>query len=245
MNMKIMCAKFLHPSSSGKGRVPDPFNGVQSEQGTNPINKRYTSTGPSLAEVTVAIPSGLVSMGMVGVPEDMKDEKRGKEVKSTDNPKHKSRLSSKGSAPSSLSTDFALPGMSKSLNMTADRRPSLPALMHGGDSLRSTTSVASQTLSSAANASSTALSFTSLFKSSKDKEEKKREREARKAAKRAERERREQEQDAPDATNSAGSWKLALPKKLNNSKTSTVGTVDEELLIISRHQEEVRSRVYC
>ena len=130
--------------------------------------------------------------------------------------------------------------------MTADRRPSLPALMHGGDPLRSTTSVASHTptLNSAANASSTALSFTSLFKSSKDKEEKKREKEAKKAAKRTEKERREQEQDAPDATNSAGSWKLPLPKRLNNSKTSTVGTVDEELLIISRHQEEVGWQIH-
>ncbi|KAJ2915678.1 hypothetical protein MD484_g4723, partial [Candolleomyces efflorescens] len=238
--MKIICAKFLHPAPGERG--PDPFDGwvfedeISKEDGipgataggtaatATTAGKQYTSTGPSLADVTGPVPSALAIAALPGVVEldvggPTKDRDRHHNHHHHHPNSHRKdgatmsekemiqqqqrmliRLQSKGSAPTSLSQG------QKGLSMTADRRPSLPTLAGRttGESVYGSTSTNSNFNSNNSNTnnnngSSASLSFASFFgtsvKSSKDKEEKRREKEAKKAAKkRAERERRREKE---------------------------------------------------
>ncbi|RXW13859.1 hypothetical protein EST38_g11996 [Candolleomyces aberdarensis] len=221
--MKIICAKFLHPATSEKG--PDPFGDLTVDNEVRSAGKQYTSTGPSLADVTVPIPSALVLAGLPAPDRELEREQemmsksKGKErdhhhhhhrTKPDSSGEHrKMRLHSKGSAPTSLAQ--AIP---KALSMTADRRPSLPTLAHittGSDSHRhhhqhhnghllnaQQGSMSSNVIGG--NGSSASLSFASFFGTSvKDKEEKRREKEAKELKKaekkRVERERKERERE--------------------------------------------------
>ena len=252
MGMRVVCAKFLHPTAAERASIPDPFG---RREPSRPENKRYTSSGPSLADVTAASPAAAaVAMAMADVfdPGRKGDERdKGKDrtsqgrtlVDAGTGTRDRSRLLTKGSAPSALGSD-PHGASSKVFSMTADRRPSLPLLSH--EAALTSPAASTQTLATTSGIGSSTLSFSAIFGSGKDKEEKKREKEQKKAEKAAkEKMKKDKELDAPDATTSIRSWKISRPKKTSAgavSSRSTTATADEDALVQATKEKEVRPK---
>ncbi|TFK21033.1 hypothetical protein FA15DRAFT_97604 [Coprinopsis marcescibilis] len=240
VGMRIVCAKFMQPTSEEKAGAPDPVSGVEDAREPKEVGKYgrelcgYTNTGPTLADVSAGITlnAALLNAALVDVDWDREREKEKEKEREKEREREREKEKAEEKMVGSreertgggryktglMVGNQTMHGQVPSTSSNADRRPSLPTLgnkLSGSNLVNPPPSSYRGDVAVQAGSSSSGFSFSSVFGSSEEKRK-------RKEAKKAEKERMDMEkQEAEVGMSSSNSWRIGRMKK---SSTNTVGT---------------------